>query len=99
MSYLLPRLEVTGKLHVWSVDILPVTSMDFKNVVLVWTLVYGGGTDGVVVPGVLLSMEGVVVILVDRTFCRCWLRFPWAVASALGRCLRTSLEMRLGQVV
>ena len=69
MRYLLPRLEVTGKLPVWSVEIFPVTSMDFKNDILVQTRGYVGGTDGVIIFGVLLSMEGVAVILVDQTFC------------------------------
>ena len=37
MRYLLLRLEVTGKLPVWSVEIFPVTSMDFKSAIFVQT--------------------------------------------------------------
>ena len=65
MRYLLPRLEVTGKRPVWSMEILPVSSMEFNNDILVQTRGSGGGTDGIVISGVLLSMERVVVILVD----------------------------------
>ena len=72
MRNLLPRLEVTGKQPVWSVEILLVTLMDFNNDILVWTWGSVGRTDGVVISGVLLSMEGVVMILVDQNFCRCW---------------------------
>ena len=36
--------------------------------------------------------------LVERMFCRSCLRCPFAVAIDLGRCLRTSLEIRPGQV-
>ena len=39
----MPRLEVTGKRPVWSVEILPVTLMDFKNAIFVWTWDSGGG--------------------------------------------------------
>ena len=72
MRYLLPRLEVTGKRPVWSVEILPVTLMDFNNTILVWTRGPVGGTDGGVIYDVVFSMEGVAVILVDQTFRRCW---------------------------
>ena len=65
MRYLLPRLEVTGKKPFWSVEILPVTSIDFNNAILVRTRGYVRGTDSVVISGVLLFMEGVAVILVD----------------------------------
>ena len=63
MRYLLPLLEVAVKQPVWSVEILPVTLMEFKNAILVRTRGSGWGTDGVVVYGVLLSMEGVVMDL------------------------------------
>ena len=36
--------------------------------------------------------------LVDRTFCWSCLRCPFAVSSNFGRCLRTSSEVRPGQV-
>ena len=36
--------------------------------------------------------------LVKRMFCRSCFRCPFAVASNLGICLRTSSEVRLGQV-
>ena len=64
MRYFLPRLEVTGKRPFWSMEILPVTFMEFNNAILVCTWVYWGGAAGVIISGVLLSMEGVVVILV-----------------------------------
>ena len=99
MKYFLPRLEVTGKGPVWSVEILQVALMDFKNAIFFWTRGSGRVTAGVVISGVLLYMEGLVVILVDQTFCRCWRRCPWSVASALGRCLQTSCDVRPGQVV
>ena len=69
MRYLLPQLEVTVKRPVWSVDILPVTFMEFNNAILVQTRGSRGGTDSIVISGALLSMEGVVVILMDQTFC------------------------------
>ena len=72
MRYLLPRLEVTGKQPVWCVKILPVTPMDFNNAILYQMRGSEGGTDDVVISGVLLSMEAVVVILVDRKFCLFW---------------------------
>ena len=84
MRYFLLQLEVTGKRPVWSVEILPVTSMDFNNVILVRTRGSVMGIEGVVISGVLLSMEGVAVILVERTFRHCWRRFPWAVQLPWG---------------
>ena len=57
MRYLLLRLEVTGKRPIWSVDILPMTSMDFKNAILVWTRGSVKGKDSIVISDVLLSME------------------------------------------
>ena len=58
MGYLLMRLEVTGKQHVWSVEIFPFTSMESKNAILVQTRGSVGGTYGFVIYSVLLSMEG-----------------------------------------
>ena len=57
--------------------------MDFNNAILVWTRGSGGRTDGVVISGVLLYMEGVMVILVDQNFVTAGedvpgrLRAPW----------------------
>ena len=42
--------------------------------------------------------DGALEVLVERMFCRSCLRCHFAVASYLGRCLRTSLEVRPGQV-
>ena len=83
MRYFLPRLEVIGKQPVWSMEILPVTSIEFKNAILVRTRGSGGRTDGVIISSVLFSMEGVMVILVDQNFVTAGeyatgrLRAPW----------------------
>ena len=64
-------------------DILPVTLMEFNNAILVRTRGSGGRTDGVIISSVLFSMEGVMVILVDRNFVTAGenvpgrLRAPW----------------------
>ena len=61
---------MTGKRPVLYVEILPVILMDFNNAILVQTRGSLGGTDGVIISDVVLSMGGVVVILVDQTiFC------------------------------
>ena len=41
-----------------------------------------------------MAIEG----LVERIFCRSYFRCPFAVARDLGGCLRTSSEVRPGQV-
>ena len=39
------------------------------------------------------------VFVVDRTFCRSWIRWPFAVARILGKYLQTRAEVMLVHVV
>ena len=43
--------------------------------------------------------RGGVTIFVDQTFCLVFLRYPFAVARDLGRCLGTSSDVSPGHVV
>ena len=54
--------------------------------------------DGVVMAGLKIFVEDGVEGLVDLTFCRSARRWPFVVARDLGRCLRTILTVRPGQV-
>ena len=90
MRYLLLRLEVTGKRPVWSVETLPVS----------YTVLTKTWWDR---PGrscclVMTIADGAIEGLVGHMFCRFCLRCSFALASDLGRCLRTSSEVRPGQV-
>ena len=65
----------------------------------VWTLGYCEGRGGVIITGGLEMVEAGEVFLVDRTFCRSCRRGPLVVAKLLGKCFRTSAELRPGHVV
>ena len=65
MRYLLPRMVVTGKQPVWYVEILPIALKDFNNAILFWMRGSVMGTYSIIISVLLLSMEGVAVILVD----------------------------------
>ena len=98
-----PLMKILVNLPVWSEKIWPNTSTGLIHtrfyraglsvwripyVIIVWCMVCGGGVGGCG-----------VWVLFDRT---CWhtsLRWPFAVYMDLGRCLRTSLDVRPSQVV
>ena len=56
-----------------------------RYAIWVQTLYYCKGRVGVVITGGLEMVVAGEVFLVDRTFCRSWLRCPFAVAMLLGK--------------
>ena len=98
MIYLLPREEVTRKRPVWSVLTFPVNYIVCRYAIWFWTLSSCEGRGGVVITCVLEMVVAGGMFLVDRTFCRSWRRFPFAVAMLLGKCFRTRVDVRPGHV-
>ena len=99
MMYLFPLLEVTGKRPVWSEKIFPVMVTTLAYTWWVWT--GGSNEEGGVVVSVFAVGWGLAGVFfdVDRKFLGVAFRWPLAVASALGRYLRTASDVSPGHVV
>ena len=97
MRYLLPLLDVVGKRPDWSVETFPLISTGFMKTQLVRTC-SSLDEDGVVMTGSMRFVGDGGESLVDLIFFRLDRRWPFVVARDLGRCLRTSLTVRPGQV-
>ena len=74
IRYLLTREEVTGKRPVWSVLAFPVNSNFCRYAIWVRTLGPCEGRGRFVIKGGSEMVVVVEVVMVDRTFCRSWLR-------------------------
>ena len=98
-----PLLETLGNLLVWSEKNLA-QHLDQPHTHQVFSIRFSVCRMPSIMIGWCIGCAGCVGgsggwVLVDRTFWHAILRWPFSVSMDLGRCLRTRLDMRPGQVV